>query len=70
VPHRGYATYVRRRSLAEGWTGPARRVSHKYGSKTLWPGDTFGLSSSGGHAVISWGTDEEIFATHLTLPAH
>lgn len=69
VPHRGYATYLRRLALATGWTGPARRISRKYGSKTIWPGDTFGLSTSGGSAVVSWGSSAEIYATRAKLPS-
>jgi hypothetical protein len=68
VPRRGYATYLRRLALAKGWTGPAKRISHKYGSKTIWPGDTFGLSTSGGSAIVSWGSSDEIYATHTRLP--
>lgn len=70
VPHRGYATYLRRLALGAGWTGSAKRISKKYGSKKLWPGDTFGLSTKGGSAFVSWGSSEEIYATHATLPAH
>jgi hypothetical protein len=70
VPHRGYATYLRRLAVGEGWTGSARRVSHKYGSRRVWPGDTFGLSTRGGSAIVSWGSSGEIYATRVTLPAH
>ena len=69
VPHRGYATYLRRRVLAKGWTGPTKRLSSKYGSRKLWPGDTIGLSSRGGTAIVSWGTNAEIYATRAKLPA-
>jgi hypothetical protein len=68
VPHRGYATYLRRLAVGQGWTGPAKRVSRKYGSKTIWPGDTLGLSTSGGTAIVSWGSSDEIYATHAKLP--
>jgi len=70
VPHRGYATYLRRLALGEGWTGNARRISHKYGSRRVWPGDTFGLSTRGGSAIVSWGSSGEILATRVALPAH
>ena len=69
VPRRGYAVYLRRLVLARGWTGPAKRISHKYGNKKLWPGDTFGLSTSGVSAVVSWGSNDEIYATHARLPS-
>jgi hypothetical protein len=69
VPHRGYATYLRRLALGTGWTAPAKRISKKYGSKKIWPGDTFGLSTNGGTALVSWGSSEEIYASHAALPA-
>ena len=70
VPHRGYAMYLRRFVPGEGWTGSAKRISRKYGSSKIWPGDTFGLTRSGGSAIVSWGSSGEILATHATLPAH
>jgi hypothetical protein len=69
-PGKGYATYLRRYALTEGWTGPTRKVSRRYGSITTWPGDTFGLSTSQGSAIVSWGSSEEIYATRATLPRH
>ena len=45
-------------------------MSRKYGAKSIWPGDTLGLSSSGGHAIFSWGSADEIYATRTTLPGH
>ena len=70
VRAKGYATYLRRLAAPEGWTGPAKRISHKYGGKALWPGDTFGLSTSSGSAIVSWGSNGEIYATRATLPAY
>jgi BNR repeat-like domain len=56
VRGKGYATFLRRYSLGRGWTGPARKVSPAYGSVAIWPGDTFGLSTRGGTALLSWGS--------------
>lgn len=56
VPRRGYATFLRRLAVGAGWTGPAVRVSTAYGRPKIWPGDTFGLSTSGGTALLSWGS--------------
>ena len=70
LPVKGYATYLRRLAVGEGWTGRTKRVSRRYGSSTRWPGDTFGLSPRHGSAIVSWGSSEEIYATRTTLPAH
>ena len=56
VRGKGYATYLRRLSVGKGWTGPAKRVSPAYGNPKVWPGDTFGLSTRGGSALLSWGS--------------
>jgi BNR repeat-like domain len=56
VHGKGYATFLRRFSLGQGWTGPAARVSPAYGDRTVWPGDTFGLSTKSGSALLSWGS--------------
>jgi hypothetical protein len=74
VQGKGYATFVRRYSLAHGWTGPAKRVSSRYGNARIWPGDTFGLSARGGSVVLSWGSAvggralSEIYASAVRLP--
>jgi hypothetical protein len=75
VAHKGYATFLRRYSLGHGWTGPAKKISPHYGSPGVWPGDTFGLSTRTGTALVSWGsaiapqrTSNIWFAT-ATLPA-
>jgi BNR/Asp-box repeat len=70
VRRKGYATYLRRLAAPASWTGRTKRISHKYGGKALWPGDTFGLSTRGGTAIVSWGSNDEIYATRATLPAH
>jgi hypothetical protein len=71
---KGYATFLRRRSLDDGWTGPTRKVSSRHGKAKIWPGDTFGLSRRGGSAIVSWGSaitgrrTSEIYAATLVLP--
>jgi hypothetical protein len=67
---KGYATYLRRLEVGKGWTGPAKRISRRYGAAGLWPGDTFGLSKNGDSALVSWGSNGEIHASHMRLPAH
>jgi hypothetical protein len=63
----GYAQYLRVFSIARGWLSPPVRVSSAFGKKTVWPGDTFGIStlrgagaaSHGGRPrrlVLSWGS--------------
>lgn len=74
VPKKGYATFLRRLSVGKGWTGPATKISPRYGNVRNWPGDTFGLSTRGGSAVVSWGsavgqTASQIWATVTRLPA-
>jgi hypothetical protein len=70
TPTKGYATYLRRLAVGQGWTGSTHKISHKYGSSGIWPGDTFGLSTRGNTAIVSWGSSNKIWATHTTLPAH
>jgi hypothetical protein len=75
VRGKGYATFLRRLSVGRGWTGPAVRVSPAYGSPRVWPGDTFGLSTKNGAAVLSWGSADhgrhrsEIYSSRVRLPA-
>jgi hypothetical protein len=63
---RGYALYVRPFSISKGWLSPAIQVSRSYGNSSIWPGDTFGISTepalhTGPQAgwpriVVSWGS--------------
>jgi hypothetical protein len=69
VRGKGYATFLRRLALGKGWTAPAMRVTRGYGNRSIWPGDTFGLSTRSGTAVVSWGSAGEIYSTRATLPA-
>jgi hypothetical protein len=66
---KGFTTYVRRFAVHGGWTGPARRISRHYGARSVWPGDTFGLSTSNGSAIVSWGSSGAVYAAHANLPA-
>jgi len=75
-PH-GYAIYLRPFSIRHGWLAPAARISPRYGNRSIWPGDTFGISVlPGGHragagepVALSWGSavggskKSEIYAT-------
>jgi len=74
APAPGYATYLRPYSVTKGWLGPAVKVSPGYGSRTIWPGDTFGLATlPGGRLAISWGSavgaakDSEIWAATVSV---
>jgi len=75
VAKKGYATFLRRLAVGKGWTGPAKRISPRYGNRKVWPGDTFGLTTRGGSAVVSWGSavgkrkTSDIWSTVVTLPA-
>jgi hypothetical protein len=74
VRGKGYATFLRRFSVGKGWTGPAKMVSPRYGNAKVWPGDTFGLTTRGGSAIVSWGSAvgrgkiSEIYSSVITLP--
>jgi len=62
----GYALYLRAFSMRTGWLSAPVRVSRTDGNPSVWPGDTFGLSTlpplrSGSEAhwprvVVSWGS--------------
>jgi hypothetical protein len=75
VRGKGYATFLGRYAVGKGWTGPASRISPAYGKAKVWPGDTFGLSTKSGAAILSWGSAikghalSEIYSARATLPA-
>ncbi|HEY2355526.1 MAG TPA: sialidase family protein [Gaiellaceae bacterium] len=75
VPHKGYATFLRRYSVGHGWTGAAKKISPAYGNAEIWPGDTLGLSARNGTAFVSWGsainkpTASSIWFAKSKLPA-
>ncbi|HTT86255.1 MAG TPA: sialidase family protein [Acidimicrobiales bacterium] len=55
-PH-GYALYVRPFSITGGWLAAPTRISQAYGRRTVWPGDSFGLSAlAPDELVTSWGS--------------
>jgi len=74
VRGKGYATFVRRYTVGGGWDFPAVRVSPAYGNPKIWPGDTFGLSTKNGSAILSWGSaingrpSSDIYASAIRLP--
>ena len=74
----GYAEYLRTFSITRGWLSDAVRVSPEFGDTSVWPGDTFGISTlSPGHLVLSWGMatattgkKSQIFAAPVTVSGH
>lgn len=76
----GYTQYVRAYSLSSGWLTPPISVSGTtHGDPSVWPGDTFGISTVGGDDVaLTWGSgvsikgqpQSEIFSStvRFTLP--
>lgn len=62
----GYALYLRQFSITRGWLTPPIQVSQSYGESSIWPGDTFGISTEPGlhvgprvgwpRVVVSWGS--------------
>lgn len=70
----GYALYLRPFSVTRGWLTTPYEVSTSFGNPTVWPGDTFGLSTlDPTHVVTSWGSAlansgarSAIFATEVT----
>lgn len=69
-------------SITKGWLAATVRVSNRYGDKTIWPGDTFGLSILPGRhlpldrqrVILSWGSainrnpNSDIYAASAPLP--
>ena len=73
----GYAEYLRTFSITRGWLSGVRRVSVRYGGSSIWPGDTFGISTWADHPrqlMLSWGSavggspNSEIFASSVAVP--
>jgi BNR/Asp-box repeat protein len=52
---RGYAEYLRTFSIKHGFGTPLQ-VSKEFGDTSVWPGDTFGISTLPGRVVLSWGS--------------
>ncbi len=74
-PH-GYAQYLRVFSITRGWLSGPRLISRQFGDASVWPGDTFGISTLAGSTpalMLSWGgavggsPDSEIFAAPVTV---
>lgn len=67
----GYAQYLRAFSINHGWLSAPFQVSTQFGASSVWPGDTFGISTlapgrvalSWGGAVLSSGKKSDIYAT-------
>src|SRR5207253_9492813 len=54
---RGYAQYLRAFSVKSGWLSAPVQVSTEFGDSSVWPGDTFGISTlSPSDVVLSWGS--------------
>ena len=72
---RGYAQYLRTFSIKGGWLSAPVPVSPDFGDTSVWPGDTFGISTiSPGQVVLSWGSatastqkKSEILAAPVTV---
>jgi len=75
---RGYALYLRAFSVTRGWLSDPIQVASAFGDPSVWPGDTFGISSlSPNTVVVSWGSatpstgkKSEIFAVPVTVQFH
>ena len=53
----GYAEYLRTFSIKSGWLSVPVQVSTEFGDSSIWPGDTFGISTlSPNRVVLSWGS--------------
>jgi hypothetical protein len=69
----GYALYLRTFSVTGGWRTAPTQISKLFGESSVWPGDTFGISTlSPTRLELSWGsatraTDNrsEIYATSV-----
>ncbi len=52
----GYAEYLRAFSIIRGWLSGAVQVSAQFGDSSVWPGDTFGISTLAADQIaLSWG---------------
>ncbi|HJZ00160.1 MAG TPA: sialidase family protein [Streptosporangiaceae bacterium] len=70
----GYALFLRAFSVTRGWLSAPVQITTSYGSSSVWPGDTTGLSAlSPTDVVASWGSDypdmsgnqDEIYAANI-----
>jgi hypothetical protein len=75
---RGYADYLRAFSISRGWLSEAVRISPEFGDTSVWPGDTFGISTlSPTRVVTSWGSatastakKSAVFAAPVAVQLH
>jgi len=75
---RGYAAYLRAFSITRGWLSEPFQVSTQFGDSSVWPGDTFGISTLlPSHFVISWGSatptsgkKSDVFGASVTALFH
>ena len=74
-----YRQYLQAYSITKGWLTAPIQVSTQPGDSSVWPGDTFGISSLSPNTVaLSWGSAvpvnnqprSEIFATVVTFAGH
>jgi hypothetical protein len=73
----GYADYLRAFSITRGFLAGPLQVSPEFGDTSVWPGDTFGLSTvSPSDVVVSWGSatastkdKSDIFAASVAFQA-
>jgi hypothetical protein len=69
----GYAQYLRAFSIKRGWLSEPVQVSAQFGDTSVWPGDTFGISTlatdqialSWGSATPASGKKSDIFAANV-----
>jgi hypothetical protein len=71
----GYAEYLRAFSVTRGWLSEPVQVSGQFGDASVWPGDTFGISTlAPGQIALSWGSatpaagkKSDIFAANVGI---
>ena len=74
APSQGYATYLQTFTTASGLVGTPQQISTSYGTSSVWPGDTFGLTTlPNNQLAVSWGSADngsstaEIYATIVSV---
>lgn len=79
---RGYAQYLRVFSIRHGWLTAPVRVSRQFGRRSVWPGDTFGITALPPaqpgiqRLSLTWGSAvppsrrSEIYAAVVTFHGH
>ncbi|HEX9044032.1 MAG TPA: hypothetical protein VF802_03310, partial [Candidatus Limnocylindrales bacterium] len=72
----GYALLLRPFAIGKGWLSDPVQVSPQFGDPSVWPGDTFGISTlAPGSLALSWGSGvvvnnqarSQVFATVATV---